>query len=93
MMISMYKFVLKWDRDNQELDLVAKSIMRKKTIIYKTSNNDDPEKKKKLKKVALCINLRVKKYGKAGMKAIKVQKQVKVQVQKKLVLSKISTIR
>ena len=25
-------FVLKWDRDNQELDLVAKSIMRKKNF-------------------------------------------------------------
>ncbi len=33
-------FVLKWDRDNQELDLVAKSIMRKKD--FKTSNKEFP---------------------------------------------------
>ena len=33
-------FVLKWDRDNQELDLVAKSIMRKKN--FKTSNKEFP---------------------------------------------------
>ena len=32
-------FVLKWDRDNQELDLVAKSIMRK-NLSFKTSNKD-----------------------------------------------------
>ena len=29
-------FVLKWDRDNQELDLVAKSVMRKD---FKTSQS------------------------------------------------------
>lgn len=33
-------FVLKWDRDNQELDLVAKSVMRKKN--FKTSNKEFP---------------------------------------------------
>ena len=50
-------FVLKWDRDNQELDLVAKSIMRKKN--FKTSNKEFHRylSQKKLKKVALCIKL------------------------------------
>ena len=38
-------FVLKWDRDNQELDLVAKSIMRKKN--FKTSNKEFRLKVKK----------------------------------------------
>ena len=33
-------FVLKWDRDNQELDLVAKTVMRKKN--FKTSNKEFP---------------------------------------------------
>ena len=37
-------FVLKWDRDNQELDLVAKSIMRKKN--FKTSNKEFPVESK-----------------------------------------------
>ena len=33
-------FVLKWDRDNEELDLVAKTVMRKKN--FKTSNKEFP---------------------------------------------------
>jgi len=37
-------FVLKWDRDNQELDLVAKSVMRKKN--FKTSNKEFPVESK-----------------------------------------------
>ena len=37
-------FVLKWDRDNKELDLVAKSVMRKPD--FKTSNQEFPVESK-----------------------------------------------
>ncbi|MBG10955.1 MAG: hypothetical protein CMD92_07280 [Gammaproteobacteria bacterium] len=37
-------FVLKWDRDNEELDLVAKTVMRKKN--FKTSNKEFPVESK-----------------------------------------------
>jgi hypothetical protein len=33
-------FVLRWDRDEEELDLVAKTVMRKKN--FKTSNQEFP---------------------------------------------------
>ena len=41
-------FVLKWDRDNKELDLVAKSVMRKPD--FKTSNQEFPVESKDDKK-------------------------------------------
>jgi len=37
-------FVLKWDRDNEELDLVAKTVMRKKN--FKASNKEFPVESK-----------------------------------------------